>query len=86
MLSFDELYFFDDESDNYGSGSGSPGMCAFPFCSVKYIGGVSGVGSGDFVLTRIESIGNVVLLFVFIPRGVKSKGQRLIEIFWTSKY
>ena len=32
-MSFDELYLFDDEPDNDGSGSGSPGMCAFPFFS-----------------------------------------------------
>ena len=29
LPSFNELDLFDDESDNDGSGSGSPGMCAF---------------------------------------------------------
>ena len=48
-------------------------MC-FPFCSGKSVGSVSGVGSGDFVLTGIESIGDTVPLFVFVPRGVESKG------------
>ena len=35
---------------------------------------VSGVGSGDFVPTGIESLGDLVPLFVFLPRGVESKG------------
>ena len=81
LVSFDELYFFGSESDNDGSGSGSPGTCAFPFCSEKCfgsvgesVGSVSGVGSGDFVPTGIESLGDLVPLFVFLPRGVESKG------------
>ena len=84
---------FNDESDNEGYGSGSPGKCAFPFCSGKsigsvgkYVGGVSGVGSGIFVLTGIDSIGDFVSLFVFVPSGVESKGGRLIELFWRPKY
>ena len=79
-MSFKELDFFDNESDNDGSGSGSPGKSAFPFCSYKYVGSVgesvgsvSGVGSGNFVLTGIESLGDVVPLVLFIPRGVESK-------------
>ena len=78
-MSFDELYLFDDESDGDGSGSGSPGTRAFPFCSGKYVGSVSGVGSGDFVLTGIKSLGDVVM---FVPRGVNSKGGQFIELFW----
>ena len=88
-MSFEKLDFFDDESDNDGSGSGSPNTCTFPFCSGKSIGSVgksigrvSGVGSGLFVLTGIESIGDVFPLVVFVPRGVESKGGQLIEIFW----
>ena len=60
FLSFDELDFFDDESDNDGSGSRSPDTCTFPFCSSKCVGnvgkdvgGVSGVGSGVFIPTGI---------------------------------
>ena len=49
LLFFDELYVFDDESDDDGSGSGSPGTCTFPFFSGKSVGSVSGVGSGVFV-------------------------------------
>ena len=85
LLSFDELDFFDDESDDDGSGSGSPGTCAFPFCSGNSSGSFSGVGSGVFVLTGIDSIDDVVLLVVFVPRGAESKVVRLIELFWRPK-
>ena len=80
LVSFKELYFF-DESDNNGSGFGSAGTFAFPFSSVKsvcsageYIGSVSGVVSGSFVLIAIESVGDVVPLVMFVQRGVGSKG------------
>ena len=66
-------FFSDDESDNGGYGSGSPGMCTFPFCSGNYVGRFSGVGSGVFVPTGIDSIGDIVLLIVFVPIGVESK-------------
>ena len=65
--------FFDYESDNDGSGLGSFGTLDFPFCSINSICCVSDVGSDVFVLTGIESIGDVVLLIVFVPIGVKSK-------------
>ena len=46
---------FDDESDDDGSGYGSPGTFAFPFCSGKSVGSVGesigcvcGIGSGVF--------------------------------------
>ena len=48
FLSFYELDFFDDESEDDGSGSGSPGTCAFSFCFGNSVGRVSGVGSGIF--------------------------------------
>ena len=87
-ISFDKLFLFDDESGDGGSGSGSPGTCAFTFCSdksvgcvYKYFGTVRGVGSGILVLTGIKSIGDVVPLVVFAPKGVESKGGRLIKIF-----
>ena len=55
-------------------------MFDFPFSYWKSvgtagesIGNVSGVGSGDFVLIEIESLGDVVPLVMFIPRGVNSK-------------
>ena len=40
LLSFDQLYLFDGESDNDGSRYRSPGMCAFQFCSGKFVGSV----------------------------------------------
>ena len=67
------FFFFGDESDNNGSGSGSPDMCDFPFCSGNYVGRVIRVGYGVFVPTGIKSIGDVVMLVVFVPRGVESK-------------
>ena len=69
----DELDFFDDGCDNDGSGSGSPGMFAFPFYSGNSVGRVSFIGSGVFVPSGIESIGDVVPLVVFVPRGVESR-------------
>ena len=80
------LFFFDDYSDNDGSGSGSYGTCPFPFCSSNYVGCVSGVVSWVFVPTGIESIGDVVPLVVFVPIGVDSKIGRFIEIFSRLKY
>ena len=72
LLSFDELDLFDDESEDDGSGSRSPGTCNFPFCSGNFVVSFSGLGSGIFVPTGIESIGDIVLLFMFIPRVVDS--------------
>ena len=79
-----------------GLDQGPHGTCTSPFCSGKSVGSVNGVGSGDFVPTGIKSIGDVVLLvvfvprgvplFVFVPRGVDSKGGQLIELFWRPKY
>ena len=81
FILFDKLDLFDDESDDDGSVSGSPGMCAFPFCSGKFVGGFSGVGYGVFVPTGIESIGDVFPLVVFVSIGVEYKGGRLIYCF-----
>ena len=86
LISFDKFNFFDDESDDDGSGSGSPSTYAFPFCSGKSVVIVSGVGSSDYVPTGIDSIGDFVQLFMFLPRGVESKGGGLIEIFCRPKY
>ena len=95
MVLFDESDFFDDESDDDGSDSGSAGTCTFYFRfdesagrvgdSIGHVdesvGRVSGMESGFFVQTGIESIGDVITLFVFVSKGVESKGGRLIEIF-----
>ena len=74
-MSFDKLYFF-DEYDNDGSRPGSPG---------KYFGSAGDVGLRDFVTTVIESLGNVVLLVIFLPRGIDYKVGRLIGSFWRPK-
>ena len=66
MLSFDKLYLFDDESEDDGSQSGSPGMYACQFFSGNSVVRVIGVGSGIFVPTGIDSIGDVVPLVVFV--------------------
>ena len=70
LFLFIVIFFFDDETDNDGSGSRSCITCAFPFFSGSFVGHVSGVGFGVFVLTRIDSIGDFVLLVVFLPMGV----------------
>ena len=92
LVSFEKLDSLYDESDKDGSGSGSPGTCAFPFRFDESVGsvggsvsGVSGVGSGVCVPTGIESIGDVVPLFVFVPKVFESKSGRLIEIFCRQK-
>ena len=89
----------DDESDNDGSDSRSSGTCTLIFqfdesvgCvrdSVgpveDSVGRVSDVGYEFFVPAGIESIDDIVPLVVFVPKGVKYKGSRLIEIFWRPK-
>ena len=89
----------DGESDNDGYYSGSAGTRAFPFrfyesvgCvgdsvgRVEYsVGCVRGAGFGVFILTGIESVGDVVPLVMFVPKGVESKGSQLIEKFWRQK-
>ena len=92
MVSSNELYSFNDESDDNGSNSGSAGTCDFPFRfneSVgrvgEYVGRGSGVGYSVFVLTGIKSIGDVFLLVLLVPKGVESKSGRLIEIFCRPK-
>ena len=74
-MSLDKLDLFDDDSDDDGYVSGSPGTCSFPFYSDesvgsvgKSVGRVCGVGSVIFVLTGIDSIGDVVPLVVFVPK------------------
>ena len=99
FISFDKSDFIDYESDDDGSESGSAGMCAFPFRFDEYVGRVvdsvglvdysvgrvCGVGSGIFVQKGIESIGDIFLLVVSLPKGVDSKVSQLIDIFWVPK-
>ena len=81
MLSVEKLYLFDAESDDDGSNYGSAGTCAFPFRfddpvdrfensvgSVENsVGRVCGVGYGVFVPIRINLIGDIVPLVIFVP-------------------
>ena len=60
LVSFEDLDLF-GEYKNDESGSGSPG---------KPVGSAGSVGFGDFVPTGIESLGDVVPMVVFVPRGV----------------
>ena len=82
-MSLDRFDFF-DESDNDGYRSGSPGK--YVVSAGESVGILIGVGFGDFIPNVIESLGDVFLLVVFVPRGVESKGGQLIESFWRPKY
>ena len=76
MLSFDKLDLFDDESEDDGYGSGSPGTCVFPFCSGKYVG-IAGksVGRVHTKSSRVQmwlTHRNILPLKIFIfPPSVK---------------
>ena len=54
FMSLDNIYFLDDESNDYGSDSVSTGTCAFTLNFDNYVGRVSGVGSGVFVPIVVE--------------------------------
>ena len=81
VLALSRFFFFDNEPENDGSGSGSYGTCTRQFWSGISIGRVSSFGSGVFFLIGIKSIDDVVPLFVFKTLGVESKVGWLIEIF-----
>ena len=70
-MSFNQLDFFDESGYDW-SGYGSPGKSIDS--AGGSIGSVSGKGFGDFVLTGIESLGDVFQLVMFMPKGVGSKG------------
>ena len=92
MVLLDKSDSVDDKSDDDGSGSGSAGTCTFPFHFDESVGRVgesvdrvSGVSLAFFFPKGIESIGDVFLLVVFVPKGFEFKGGLLIEIFWHLK-
>ena len=85
FLSWDESNRLYDESEDDGSDSESAGMCDFSFHFNYSVGRVRGVDSGVFVPIGVNSNFDVVPLVVFVQIGVKSKGGRLIEIFWRPK-
>ena len=84
LMSSDESYLLDDESEYDGYNSRSSGTCPFPFHFDDSIGCVSGVGFGIFSQTGVESNCDIVTFVLFVPIGVKSKGGQLIEMFWRS--
>ena len=70
FLSSDESYLIDDESENHGSESGSSGTyyyCAFYLRFIYSVGSVSGLGSGVFLPTGVESKYDIFAFDVFIP-------------------
>ena len=86
LLSSDESDFFNDESDDDGSESGSAGTCAFPFCSDDSVGHFSGMGTNIFVPTGIESNCDVGTFVLSVLIGVESKGGRLIKMLLRSNF
>ena len=48
------------------------------------IGRVSGLGSGVFIPTGVESKCDIFVFVMFVPIRVESKGGRLVETFWRS--
>ena len=81
LVSLNESDSIDCESDYDGSDYRYAGTCALPIHfdeSVGHVGDsfgrVSGMGYVVFVLTGIESIGDVVPLVMLVRKGVESKG------------
>ena len=76
LLSSDESYFLGDDSNNYGSESGSSITYSFPNFPLRFdysVGCVNGLGSGIFVPMGVEFKWDIFLFVVFVPIGVKSK-------------
>ena len=80
MLSLSKSDFLDDESDNDDSESRYVDTGAFPLSFEESVGRVvysvgcgSDIGFGVPVPTGIDSIGDNVLLVMFVPNGVNYK-------------
>ena len=89
LLSLDESYFLDNETDNDGSESESSGTCSFPAFSLTFedfVGRVSVLWSVIFVPTGEDSKCDVFEFFVFVAIVVKQKGGLLLETIWLSNY
>ena len=67
LLLSDESDSLDDESDNDGSDSGSSGTCSFPLHFDNSVSSVSGLGSGVFVPTGVESNCDIFAFVVLVP-------------------
>ena len=61
------MELLNDDSNDDGSVSGSSDTCNFPFRFDDSVGRVSGVGSGVFVPTVVESKCDIVMLVMFVP-------------------
>ena len=69
MISYDQSYSRDDESDNGGSDSGSDGTCSFLFCFEESVGRVdNSIGRVDKSVDRFCRMGSDI----FVPTGIKS--------------
>ena len=89
LLLSDELKFLNDESDNDGYDSGFSGTYYFFDFSLNFddsVGHVSGLWSGVFIPTGVDSKYDIFAFLVFVLIGVKFKGGQLIRMFWRSNY
>ena len=87
MLLLYKSYSLNDESDNDWSDLGSSGTYYFRAISLHFddsVGSGSDLGSDGFVPTGVESKCDIFTFDVLVPIGFKSKGGRLIEMFWHS--
>ena len=98
MLSSDESDLLNNESEHYVSESGSAGNWVFlfalkillvmlttPLVTLTTLFVMFVAWLLDFPPIGIKSNCDIVPLVVFVPIGVDSKGDRLIEIFWHPK-
>ena len=75
-MSSDESYSLNDESDDDGSDSGSSSTYYFPDFSLCFDYSVvcfSGLGSGVFVATGVQSKCDIFAFVVFVTIGVESR-------------
>ena len=77
ILSSEESDLFHDDSEAYGSDSGSSITCSshnFSLRSENSVGFVSGLGSGIFGPAGVGSKCDIFGCDLFVPIGVESKG------------
>ena len=81
LLSSDKSDLLNDESDNVGSGYGSSGtqFFFFSFSSCDSVARVSGLASGIFSPTGVDSKCDIFEFVVFVPIGVEYKGCRIFS-------
>ena len=87
LLSSDKSDLIDDESEDDGPDYGSSGTYIFKYVSLRfdnYVGSASGLGSGVFISTGVDTKCDIFAFDVFLPISVESKVGRLIEVLWRS--